>query len=320
MKIVSVVIPVYCEQEALPYISKRLGEILQEVAARGYNWEVIFVDDGSTDATATILQTMAQQDMRIRVISLVRNFGAHIAIKTGFEFASGDCVINIAADLQEPPELILEMLDAWDREGCPVIAAARKQLVGTPLSRMCSRIFYYTVSLATSIKLPPSGSDMVLLDRTVLNQLLEMRERNMNVIGQIFWMGFPTKWIEFERQERKHGVSGWSLQKKIKAFIDFLLCFSYLPIRIYSVVGLMVACLGFLYGGIIIVNRLLDETTLGGWSAMMVTILILGGITILGQGVLGEYIWRTLDEVRHRPSRIISKTYNIEKKYDVSDR
>jgi dolichol-phosphate mannosyltransferase len=313
MKTVSVIIPVYGEQDALPHLRNRLTEVLKGIESRGYNWEIVFVDDGSTDATPDILQSMAQQDQRIKVICLVRNFGAHVAIKTGFEFASGDCVINIAADLQEPPELISEMLDSWDGDGFPVVAAVRKKLVGTPLSRVCSRIFYATINVATSIKLPPSGSDMVLLDRTVVNQLLQMHEHNSDTLGQVFWMGFPTKWIQFERQEREHGSSGWTLSKKIKAFIDFLLCFSYLPIRIYSVFGLIVACLGFLWGAVIILNRLLEKNPVQGWPSMMVALLILSGIIILGQGVLGEYIWRTLDEVRHRPSRIIRKTWNIEK-------
>jgi len=317
MKTVSVIVPVYCEQDNLPHIKIRLLEVLKEVESKGYNWEIIFVDDGSTDDTPNILQSMAQQDKRIKVICLVRNFGAHVAIKTGFEFASGDCVINIAADLQEPPELILEMLSSWEHEGFPVVAAVRKKLVGSPLSRMCSRIFYATINVATSVKLPPSGSDMVLLDRTVIKQLMQMKEHNSDTLGQVFWMGFPTKWIEFDRQDRKHGSSGWTLSKKIKAFIDFLLCFSYLPIRIYSIFGLMVVCLGFLWGAVIIVNNLLEKNPFQGWSSMMVTILILGGIIILGQGVLGEYIWRTLDEVRHRPSRIIRKTFNIEKQHDV---
>jgi dolichol-phosphate mannosyltransferase len=317
LKTVSVIVPVYCEQDGLPHLEVRLKEVLKGIESKGYTWEIIFVDDGSTDDTPDILQSMAQQDKRIKVICLVRNFGAHVAIKTGFEFASGDCVINIAADLQEPPELILEMLSSWERGGFPVVAAVRKKLVGTPLSRMCSRIFYATINVATSVKLPPSGSDMVLLDRTVVKQLLLMPERNSDTLGQVFWMGFPTKWLPFDRQEREHGSSGWTLPKKIKAFIDFLLCFSYLPIRIYSIFGLIVACLGFLWGAVIIVNRLLEKNPFQGWSSMMVTILILGGIIILGQGVLGEYIWRTLDEVRHRPSRIIRKTFNIKKQHDL---
>ena len=317
MKIISIIIPVYCEQNVLAHLHSRLTGVLKEVELKGYNWEIIFVDDGSTDDTPDILQRMAQQDKRIKVICLVRNFGAHVAIKTALEFTSGDCAINISADLQEPPELILEMLSSWEGEVFPVVAAVRKKLVGSLHSRMCSRIFYATINVATSIKLPPSGSDMVLLDRTVVNQLMQMHEHNSDVLGQIFWMGFPTKWIEFDRQDRKHGSSGWTLSKKIKAFIDFLLCFSYLPIRIYSIFGLMVVCLGFLWGAVIIVNNLLEKNPMQGWPSMMATILILGGIIILGQGVLGEYIWRTLDEVRHRPSRIIQKTFNIEKQHDV---
>lgn len=308
----SVVIPVYCEQESLPHLRARLTPVLRNLEDRGLGWELILVDDGSKDATPVILRSMALEDKRIKVIRFVRNFGSHVALKTGFEFAAGDCAVNLAADLQEPPELILQMIDLWQKEHCPVIAAVRKQVVGPPVGRLFSKAFYWFVNLATSLRFPPSGADMFLMDRCVLTELAKMRERNTDVIGQIFWMGYPMKVIPYDRRDRAHGSSGFTLAKKVKLFIDFILCFSYLPIRVYSALGIAAALLGTAYALLLFIKRILGSTIIQGWSPVVAVLLILGGIVILGQGILGEYLWRILDEARARPSRLILEAHNID--------
>ncbi len=304
MTTLSVVIPVYCEQESLPFLRERLIPVLRDLESSGCGWELILVDDGSTDGTAEILRNMAFEDRRIKVIRFARNFGSHAALKAGFDFATGDCAVNLASDLQEPPELILPMVSAWRTERWPVVAAVRKEIVGSPLNRFFSRTFYWFVNLATSLRLPPSGADMFLVDRSVLNELAGMHERNTDVIGQLYWMGYPMKVIPYDRQERAHGSSGFTLAKKVKLFIDFVLCFSYLPIRIYSALGIAAAVLGALYGLWLAAGQ--------GGSPLAALILFIGGVIILGQGILGEYLWRVLDEARARPSRLILETYNIE--------
>jgi glycosyltransferase involved in cell wall biosynthesis len=313
MATLSVVIPVYCEQESLPHLRERLAPVLRSLETRGLGWELILVDDGSTDATPSILRSMALEDKRIKVIRFARNFGSHPALKAGFEFASGDCAVNMAADLQEPPELILQMVDAWQREHCPVVAAARNQIVGPPLGRLFSKTFYWFINIATSLKFPSSGADMFLLDRAVLEELAKMHERNTDVIGQIYWMGYPMEVIPYDRKERAHGSSGFTFGKKVKLFIDFVLCFSYLPIRLYSVSGAAASLVGTAYALLILMGRLVAGKPIQGWPPIAALMMILGGIIILGQGILGEYLWRILDEARARPSRLILETYNIER-------
>ncbi len=312
MTILSVVIPVYCEQESLPYLRERLSPVFRELEARGYSWELILVDDGSTDATPGILRTMALEDKRVKVIRFARNFGSHTALKAGFDFARGDCAVNLASDLQEPPELILPMIDAWKEESWPVVAAVRRQIVGSPLNRLFSKVFYLFVNAATSLRLPPSGADMFLVDRSVLDQLARMHERNTDVIGQIYWMGYPMKVMPYDREERAHGSSGFTFSKKVKLFVDFILAFSYLPVRIYSALGIIAAVLGAAYGLWLLADRVLSGRAIRPWSPVMALILIVGGIVIFGQGILGEYLWRALDEARGRPPRLILETYNIE--------
>ncbi|HYK87178.1 MAG TPA: glycosyltransferase family 2 protein [Acidobacteriota bacterium] len=312
MTTLSVVIPVYCEQESLPYLRERLAPVLRSLEGKGYAWELILVDDGSTDATPAMLRSMALEDRRLKVIRFARNFGSHAALKTGFDFASGDCAVNLASDLQEPPELILPMIDIWRDERYPVVAAVRKQIVGSPVNRFFSGAFYRLVNLVTSLRLPHSGADMLLIDRSVLAELANMHERNTDVIGQIYWMGYPMKAVPYDRQERVHGSSGFTFTKKVKLFIDFILCFSYLPVRIYSAIGIIAAVMGAVYG-----LWLLTESAFGagapGWSRVSALMLLIGGIIILGQGILGEYLWRVLDEARARPSRLILETHNIER-------
>ncbi len=312
MPTLSVVIPVYCEQDSLPYLRERLTPVLQGLEAKGYTWELILVDDGSTDATPKMLRSMALEDKRVKVIRFARNFGSHAALKAGFDYAAGDCAVNMAADLQEPPELILQMIEAWKQDHSPVVVAVRNQIVGTPLNRFFSKAFYVFVNLTTSLRLPPSGADMFLVDRSVLNGLAKIRERNSDVTGQIYWMGFPMKLIPYERKERAHGSSGFTFAKKVKLFIDFILCFSYLPVRIYSALGAATALLGAAWVLLLIAEHLFGGNVLPGWSPIAALVLVVGGIIILGQGILGEYLWRVLDEARARPSRLILETYNLD--------
>ena len=180
------------------------------------------------------------------------------------------------------------------------------------MNRFFSKAFYLFVNLATSLRFPPSGADMFLVDRSVLTGLAKIRERNSDVTGQIYWMGYPMKLIPYDRRERAHGSSGFTFAKKVKLFIDFILCFSYLPIRVYSALGIAAALLGAAWLLLLLAERAFGGDILPGWSPVAALILIVGGIIILGQGILGEYLWRVLDETRARPSRLILESYNLD--------
>lgn len=302
---VSIVTPAYREAENLPALYERLRTVLDGV---GVSWEWIVVDDHSLDGTFAVVHDTAARDPRVRGIRLARNSGAHIALSCGLHAAHGACAVALAADLQDPPEVVPELLAEW-RRGSHVVWAARAQREGeSAVTKGLSRGYYWIMQrLAGLDSTPAMGADFLLLDRRVLDAFREFGESNVSMLALITWMGFRQTSITYTKQARLHGQSGWTLKKKLKLLVDSVTAFSYMPIRFMTYLGFSVAAFGFLYAGTAIVNAIVGQPV-EGWSSLIVIVLILGGIQMLMMGVLGEYLWRALDESRRRPRFIVEET------------
>jgi len=302
MALVSIVVPVFQNAESLPQLMERLASVAD--AQGGELFEFVFVDDGSSDQSFDILQRFAKQDERVQAIRLSRNFGSNAAILAGLTYARGDCVVLIAADLQDPPELIPQLVTLW-RQGNHLVLAARRRRSDPLVTRLFAQAFNRLFRRFVFPDYPKDGFDFALLDRRVADILIELQEKNSHIFGQVMWVGFKRQVIYYDRRERTHGRSGWTTAKKIKYFIDAFTAFSYLPLRVASVMGMTLAALGFIYALIIIVFRLMTDVRVAGWASLTVVVLVTAGSQLLLVGVLGEYVWRVLDESRHRPPFIV---------------
>ncbi len=306
MKLVSIVVPVYHNAESLPAL---LAE-LQALAKRnsGENFELIFVDDGSQDDSFAVLQRLAATEPRMRIVKLSRNFGSNAAIVAGLSVARGDAAGAIAADLQDPPETFDEMLAYW-RGGNKVVVAARTDRDDPPMTTLFANLFYRLFRRYALATMPEKGFDFFLIDRRVVDLITAIQENNVYLMGLILWFGFQPQVVPYARRARKaeHGRSRWTFGKKIKYFIDAFVAFSNLPVRAASVLGIALSVLGLAYAALIIGMRFFTDVEVAGWSSLMVVILIVSGAQLLMLGVIGEYLWRALDETRKRPRFIIDR-------------
>lgn len=300
--VLSVVTPAYNEADNLPVLYDRLSQVL---GCMNLDWEWIVVDDHSTDETYEVISDIAKSDSRVQGIRLARNFGSHTALTCGLRQAKGDCAVMMAADLQDPPEVLPELVTKW-REGSQVVWAARARREGETASTLAfASLFYLLMRHVVGLKeMPASGADFFLIDRRVLDALGQFSENNASIIALITWMGFRQTTISYDKQARLYGRSGWTLGKKLKLVVDSITSFTYLPIRLMSYLGFIVALTGFAYAGVVVFNALTRHPQ-PGWASLMVAILLVGGIQMIMMGVLGEYIWRSLDESRRRPRYLI---------------
>ena len=307
--LLSYVTPAYNEQENLPALYERILSVTQE---SDIDWEWVIVDDHSGDHTYQIIQELAAKDKRVRGIRLARNSGSHTALSCGLHRALGDCAIIIAADLQDPPETTPTLLEKWER-GAQVVWAIRQGREGEKASKIgFANLYYWIMRKFVGIAdMPATGADFFLLDRRVLDAFRQFRETNTSIMALITWMGFKQDSIYYAKQARLHGTSGWSLRKKLKLVVDSVTSFTYHPIRLMSYLGFLVASGGFLFALYIIIDYITGNPA-QGWPSLMVAILILGGIQMMMMGVLGEYLWRSLDEARRRPRFIIEDETDAE--------
>ncbi len=307
MSFVSIIVPVYNNAPSLPDL---LGQF-QELALRNEHdqFEFVFVDDGSYDNSLEVLSALLAQEHRIRIVKLSRNFGSNAALLAGLSKASGEAIAAIAADLQDPPELIHTMLEDW-RQGHKVVLAARATRDDGWVSNFLSDTFY-TLFRRFAIKtMPKRGFDFFLIDRQVCDLIDQIQENNVYLMGLILWLGFEPKVIPYHRKQRekRYGHSMWTLAKKVKYFVDSFVAFSYFPVRAASILGFSLSLIGLLYAGFIITLRLFFAIQIEGWTSLMVVILVLSGVQMMMMGILGEYLWRNLDETRKRPPFIIADT------------
>ena len=309
--LLSVVTPAYNEAENLPRLYERLAATLEPMQLA---WEWIIVDDHSSDRTFAVIMELVDRDLRIRGFRFSRNFGAHKAITFGMQNAGGNCAAIMAADLQDPPETLPHLLEKW-KDGAQVVWAVRAQREGEKASTIgFSRLYYWLMRNVVGMnEMPATGADFFLIDRRVIDALSEFNEHNASLMALITWMGFRQTQITYTKEARLHGSSGWNLEKKLKLVVDSVTSFTYLPIRLMSYLGVFVAILGFLYAGFVIWNAIAGRPS-EGWSSLMVVVLVVGGIQMLMMGILGEYIWRALDEARQRPRYILEADAGINRK------
>ncbi len=304
----SIVTPAYNEEENLPLFRAELAAVL---ASCGIDWEWIVVDDHSYDGTWAVLQKIAAEDPHLRAVRLARNSGSHIALACGLRQAQGDCAVVLAADLQDPPQTIPLLLEKW-KSGAQMVWAVREHREGESAgTRGFARLYYWIMRRFVGIRdMPSSGADFVLLDRRVILALRGFKETNVSLLALLTWIGFKQDRIFYTKKARYHGQSGWNMEKKLKLVVDSVTTFSFRPVRIMTYVGFIVASLGFLFA-VITAVRALGGIPVQGWASLMVTVLVLGGVQMLMIGVLGEYLWRALDEARNRPQFVVEDEIGV---------
>lgn len=306
---ISVVIPVYYNQDNLRPLYADISKKL--LGHNEYEWEIVMVNDGSKDESYAVMKELAEKDNRIKIYSLSRNFGSHAAILCGLSKCTGDCAVVKAADLQEPTEMVLEMVDSW-RKGNNVVLAVRKDRQEGKGQTLFANLYYWLVRKAALPDMPRGGFDVYLLDRKVINVLQQLDEKNSALTGQILWSGFRTEKIYYTRLQREIGKSRWTLRKKIRLVTDTLFSFSTLPITIVSVIGTL-SCFGAAaWAVVVLICKLLGLIDVSGWTTLFIFNLLSFGVIMLTLGILGGYLWRAFDASRNRPPYIIEDEHDIE--------
>lgn len=306
MSLFSIVVPVY-------HNASSLRDLLAEIVAVADknpedSFEFIFVDDGSADDSFAVLTELASREPRIQVVKLSRNFGSNQAIMAGLSRARGDAVAAIAADLQDPPALLHDMFALWRGQRKVVIAARRGRQDPFPTSLLAD-VFYRLFRRYAIKTMPERGFDFFLIDQQVCALINDIQENNAYLMGLILWLGFDPYVLYYDRQARKdeYGQSMWTIKRKLKYFVDSFVAFSYFPIRLASALGLLFSLLGLLYALWVVYARLALGIETEGWASLMIVVLIAAGVQMLILGIVGEYMWRSLDETRRRPRFIIEK-------------
>lgn len=305
---ISVVVPVYNEEQVVFESYKRLKRVLDGLDE---SYELIFVNDGSRDATPVIIQCICDTDPTVRFIDFARNFGHQTAITAGMEYAAGEAVVVIDADLQDPPEVIPAMIAKW-REGYDVVYGRRAERVGeTFFKRFTSAAFYRVLQNLTDVDIPVDTGDFRLIDRKVCDALKRVKERNRYVRGIISWLGFRQTGVEFVRDRRFAGETKYPLKKMLRFAFDAITSFSYKPLKLSSYVGVTVSLGSFAYLLVVLYLKLFTTTTVTGWASSMAVALFFNGIVLLMLGIIGEYIGRIYDEAKGRPLYVVRETRNF---------
>jgi dolichol-phosphate mannosyltransferase len=307
MKVISVVVPVYYNEGSLAPLLDELSVVEARLREKDMGLELIFVDDGSGDNSFAELMKIKERRPATKIIKLTRNFGAIHATKTGFRFVTGDCFMNLAADLQDPPDLILRVIEPWQR-GSKFVLAVRSHREDSISSEFFAWIYYVLLRLFVVSDYPRGGFDLALMDKALL-PYLNNSSKNINTSLFAYWLGFKPDTIEYARRRREHGTSRWSFWKRLKLFIDAILGFSIVPIRMISLIGLIVSLLSFAYGFIILFNTLAGHGTVAGFATIVALISFLLGMVIIMLGIIGEYLWRIFDETNKRPEAVIDEIY-----------
>lgn len=300
----SIVIPVYYNEDNLnplyDDIKKKIIDVID------YDYEIVMVNDGSKDKSYEVMLSLAEKDSNVKCISLSRNFGSHAAILCGLANCTGDCAVVKAADLQEPTELVLEMVDSW-KKGNNVVLAVRADRQEGKGQTMFANLYYWLTRKTALPEMPQGGFDVYLLDKKVINVLMQLDEKNSALTGQILWSGFKTGKVYYTRLEREIGTSRWTLKKKIKLVTDTLFSFSTLPITLITSVG-TISCAGAVIWALVVLTfKILGQIEVSGWTTLFMFNLLSFGIIMLTLGILGSYLWRTFDASRNRPPYIIEE-------------
>ena len=303
MSKISIIVPVYYNADTLMLLYRDMQEkIFKELG----DYEIVFVDDGSGDDSWKIINEIRELDENVKGVRLSRNFGEHAAILAGLSNCSGDCAVTKQADLQEDSELILRMYESWKR-GNKVVIAAREERDDPAAKKFFANAYYAIVRKFIDKNMPQGGFDCYLLDRQVIEVIMGLDEKNSALTLQVLWVGFRPDIVYFHRKEREVGESRWTLAKKFKLVMDSLMSFSYFPIRFMSMVGVVFAIIAFLWIIEVIIERVAFGVPIQGWASLMCLILVSTGLILLMLGILGEYLWRTLDASRNRPPFLVDQ-------------
>ncbi|MBC1457602.1 glycosyltransferase family 2 protein [Listeria newyorkensis] len=315
-KKISVVIPLYNEEAVIEQTYQRLKNVMEQLAL---DYELLFVNDGSKDRTLAIVQVLSFADAHVKCLAFSRNFGHQVAITAGTDYANGDAVIIIDADLQDPPELIPEMVHKW-QEGYDVVYAQRSKRDGETLFKKWSaKMFYRMLHKLTDVGIPVDTGDFRLMDRKVYTELKKLNEKNPFVRGLVSWLGFKQIAVEYERDARAAGETKYPLKKMLKLSIDGITSFSHQPLKLASYAGVVLSGAGFIYMLIVLFQALFTSTAVSGWSSMIVIQLLFSGFVLVILGMIGEYIGRIYDEVKDRPLYIVAEQYGFEKSRVTSE-
>ena len=311
MKKVSVIVPMYYEEEVAEECYKRLKKVLEGLSEK-YLYEIIFINDGSKDKTLNILENIAQDNKNVKVISFSRNFGHQCAVTAGLKYITGDAIVIIDADLQDPPELIPEMLKLWE-DGNEVIYGKRKSRKGeSKFKLLTASMFYRTLNALSDVEIPRDTGDFRLVDRKVVEVINSLPEHNKFLRGLFSWVGFKQIPFEYERKERVAGKTKYPLSKMLKLAQDGIFSFSTKPLRIVGTMGIISILISIIILIYSILSYIFNWNDLAsGWTSMMVTMTFLGGMILISLWMIGEYIGRIYDETKRRPQYIIERTFNI---------
>lgn len=300
----SIIAPIFNEVENIPELHRRISEVMDST---GEPWELVMVDDGSTDGSTDLIRELAISDNRVRPVIFARNFGHQIAVTAGLDFSRGEAVVIIDADLQDPPELILDMIAKW-QEGYQVVYAIRSEREGeTWFKEFTASLFYRLIYRITDVDIPLDTGDFRLLDRKVVNVMGQMRERHRFLRGMSVWVGFKQTGVEYKRSARFAGETKYPLNKMVKFATDAITSFSYFPLQLAMYLGFISAGISIVVIPIVIFMRLAGSQAFFGQASTLVAVLFLGGVQLISLGILGEYVGRLYDEAKGRPLYIISE-------------
>lgn len=300
MKKISIIVPVYYnEDNLLPLYADLKEKVLDQLTHR-YRYEIIMVDDGSKDRSFEMMHHLSTIDEHIKIYRLSRNFGEHAALLAGLNVCTGDLAVRKATDLQEPSEMILSMLDEYEK-GNSVVLAVREGREESSTQKFFSNLYATLMRKFALSNMPKGGFDSFMIDRQVIDTLIQMNEKNTSLMAQVLWCGFPTSEIGYVRKKREIGTSKWTLSKKIKLVLDSLLGFSYFPIRCILIMGVISFIISFFWSIVLIVQKIMNITTVEGYTTIIILILFAFSIIMGSLGILGEYMWRMFDATRNRP-------------------
>lgn len=307
MKKLSIVTPVYFNEQSLPSLFEALLELESNLNERQVALQLVFVDDGSGDGSLAELVKFKDRRPETTVVKLARNFGSMQALRAGLKYVDGDAFTFLSADLQDPPELIVKMVEQW-LQGSKYVVCARTSRQDPIVSKMFSKLYYGLLRLLVVKDYPEGGYDLALMDKSMLPYLRDSGKYT-NLLLYAHSLGFPSHVIKYERQERKHGKSMWTFAKKLNFFIDSILGFSILPLRYISLIGVTVAFFSVVYGLFVVFNAIFGSTNVPGWASTIVLLSFLFGVVIFMLGIIGEYLWRIFNQVSGSPDSVVDEVY-----------
>lgn len=305
----SVVAPCYNEEQSLPELYRRIKEVMDQT---GESWELVLVNDGSADRTAELMRELNAADSRVHYIDFARNFGHQIAVTAGMDYAQGDAVVLIDADLQDPPELILEMVKKWN-EGYQVVYAIRKERKGESWFKLfTAKAFYRLIYRITDVEIPLDTGDFRLMDRKVVEAMKQMKEKHRFIRGMTSWVGFKQSGVEYVRQERFAGETKYPIRKMLRFAMNAITGFSYLPLQLATYLGFITAGLSAVGVIAVFIARLSGSQAFFGQATTLVMVLFLGGVQLISLGIIGEYLGRIYDEVKDRPMYVVNEAVGFD--------